>query len=927
MKRYLYAIMGMALFIAMIMPAFAPITEPSNTAKQIATFPADYEIKSFTASVDGDIGFNPNGNFKAKFTDKGVIFISSKSDDYKMGIKLPNQTAWSLDKDLPAKSISLNNSIFKFIWKVEDRDKIKNVIIVKNRPTKDIFEFPLVISGNLTLRQEIDDSIWVVNILTNESIFEIERLTAVDANMKKVGIRWNLTKGRLFMQLNKTDWNNAVYPVTIDPTVIDSDWGVWSNNQFGIWTSQDANGDHWVMWGELTGGDLYTFVNRQISGVWQTKAYVIGAGIGPVNMRGASGSGTWNADRTKLYWRFRQQSADSFYFTVLTNLTLWNASSGGWKQNDESTDGGSQINSTISFTMWQDKIVRDSAGNLFTSGAKDSQGYIVFKRQAASPFTWTGQTITGSMSSRGIDIAVDSSDFIHVIYDTPTVVNYKKATSASDISSLAGVSATQIMSIGAASYEVNIMEQTAGKMLAVATVGASTTMYWNYYNGTAWTQGMGGSTVGLGGRTSNKIGAGEYGQLTRDGAGNMYFTFWKNSTAYQILKWDGAVWSNHTSFGMGASNAGGEPSLDMAIPTTAETAGIVYLNMSGTDSLYFDTFSVSAASGDTTAPQYNNNASSFANGTEYVLNRNWGFQINGTFDAKNMIFEANFNNTGALNYTVNNGTADIFFVNFTNILAGTYAYRWYMNDTNTNWNSTANVTYVIIDAIPPTTTIPQWFNESFSLANNTAYNQSNVFGFRINWITLNSSYSVSDVIFETNLTGSALNHTNNSGIPFVQNISDTWYINFTQTQTAGNGTYYYKWHARSSFNNTYNSTDIATYLIGAGLIDIESGIYIMISGFSFIMAFMFFGIGKEEWLKQLKILFLGLCGSFIALELGILYRLAKTDSAYSSISTIMSNVSMAWMVVFTLGIFLLFIYGIKYALELYLPKKKGFKDE
>jgi len=99
------------------------------------------------------------------------------------------------------------------------------------------------------------------------------------------------------------------------------------------------------------------------------------------------------------------------------------------------------------------------------------------------------------------------------------------------------------------------------------------------------------------------------------------------------------------------------------------------------------------------APIYSDNKTSVPNGTAYSPTTNYGFQINWTDPEKsiaNATFWSDFNSTG--NITVYNFTKDIFYINFTDIPAGTYYYKWYGNDTAGNENATDNMSYTIVRA-------------------------------------------------------------------------------------------------------------------------------------------------------------------------------------------------------------------------------------
>lgn len=381
------------------------------------------------------------------------------------------------------------------------------------------------------------------------------------------------------------------------PTVIDNDGGLYTvNNQFMTWVSQDANGDSWAIWGEFLGSVNQVWINRQVSGVWQTKQRLFGAAGGLAGAYNAAyAAGAWNSTRTKLYVRVMRSSSATLYITICTNLADWSVA-GGWFQNDEVTNGADQISATTS-TVQHFGLVRDSAGNLYTGSELDSTRAVKVFKRLASTKVWSEATADTSGSVvRGMGICVDSSDFIHVVHDDSTIVEYVKSTNASDIT--AWSAPVQVIGGNATTTTgTEIIEEANGKFVVVCFVAASTVMKWNYWNGSSWTQGTTGSTTGLGGRTAAKSGALEPLTIAADGANNVYFIFLDTTAQYQMVKFNGTGWDDHVAFNPGAGDASSEPVPDQDIPSTATTAGVLYYDLAGgaADNLVFDTFAVSAA--------------------------------------------------------------------------------------------------------------------------------------------------------------------------------------------------------------------------------------------------------------------------------------------------------------------------------------------
>ncbi len=168
---------------------------------------------------------------------------------------------------------------------------------------------------------------------------------------------------------------------------------------------------------------------------------------------------------------------------------------------------------------------------------------------------------------------------------------------------------------------------------------------------------------------------------------------------------------------------------------------------------------------DITSPIYSDNTTSVANGTVYDSSTNYGFQINWTddigFNAATFWTDLNF--TGGANFTTTNDSAggpDVWYINFTNIGAGTYSYQWFGNDTAGNQNSTNSITYIIEKAA---SNISLFINENegnASITNNTAVN-----------ITVVNNVSGTIVSMTTNRTG----WSNSSGATPYINTSEMMY--------------------------------------------------------------------------------------------------------------------------------------------------------
>ncbi len=118
-----------------------------------------------------------------------------------------------------------------------------------------------------------------------------------------------------------------------------------------------------------------------------------------------------------------------------------------------------------------------------------------------------------------------------------------------------------------------------------------------------------------------------------------------------------------------------------------------------------DASGATSCSGDftiTQRPRFNSASTSVANNTFYAPNRNYGFQINWTddFGVNTVFLENNFTtqNSTLINSSAScSGTAidKICTVNFTDLKADGYQYRWIANDTNNTFNFTSTAVYSV----------------------------------------------------------------------------------------------------------------------------------------------------------------------------------------------------------------------------------------
>ncbi|MFH0889530.1 MAG: hypothetical protein V1836_00090, partial [Candidatus Aenigmatarchaeota archaeon] len=220
------------------------------------------------------------------------------------------------------------------------------------------------------------------------------------------------------------------------------------------------------------------------------------------------------------------------------------------------------------------------------------------------------------------------------------------------------------------------------------------------------------------------------------------------------------------------------------------------------------------------APLYAKNTTPL-NGLQYNSIRNHSFEVNWTQTTnpfKNVSFETNI--TGTLtNYSfattprivIANAatTTEMYYINFTNIAAGNYSYRWFANDTDGTTNFTNGV--LIYKVLQNTTPQRPLYSSNTTPLNGFQYNPLRNHSFEVNWTKGDSS--IQNVSFETNITGTLKNYSFATfpkiAIINAATTTEMYYINFTGI-SAGN--YSFRWIANST--DTKNYTDSTNFTSG-----------------------------------------------------------------------------------------------------------------
>jgi len=197
-------------------------------------------------------------------------------------------------------------------------------------------------------------------------------------------------------------------------------------------------------------------------------------------------------------------------------------------------------------------------------------------------------------------------------------------------------------------------------------------------------------------------------------------------------------------------------------------------------------------------PFWSQISTSIVSGLQYSPGKNYGFEINwtdsdlGFSGISKVLFETDF--SGILkNYTdtdtpaVNNNTQGIYWISFTDLKAGTYVFKWYANDTNNDFNSTDQQTYIIAK------NSSGYLNLTLNRTeNNRSYNQYTNANFTV-YLNLTGK----TVYLNSNYTGWSLQSNSTSVIYNITNLSSLGFFNLTaywdgdENYTSSSKTYFF----------------------------------------------------------------------------------------------------------------------------------------
>src|SRR3989344_9016049 len=262
-------------------------------------------------------------------------------------------------------------------------------------------------------------------------------------------------------------------------------------------------------------------------------------------------------------------------------------------------------------------------------------------------------------------------------------------------------------------------------------------------------------------------------------------------------------------------------------------------------------------------PRFNTNMTSSPNNTQYLPNGNYGFQINWTDNAgiNTTLFETNFN-ASLKNFTVGcagTQTNKLCTINFTDLKAGNYQYRWYANDTINLFNNTGIIYYSVSKN---TTNMKLWLNDSESDRSYIRYTYAN--------FTAQLDLPNRIINMTSNMTGFSAQNSTTSVIYNTTNMTQLGVFNMTawfdgnENYTSASRT----WHATvitsdttppqyssNSTNNTLGGSPIEFMLRWADQVDLSKYIFSFDNGTGTFVndtALTFLGAGIVDWSNATK---------------------------------------------------------------------------
>jgi len=329
---------------------------------------------------------------------------------------------------------------------------------------------------------------------------------------------------------------------------------------------------------------------------------------------------------------------------------------------------------------------------------------------------------------------------------------------------------------------------------------------------------------------------------------------------------------------------------------------------------YYNMFSFSEGNeetqgggGDTTPPTWSNNKTSPNSPVTYSSGANYQFNVTVTDDTEMDKVFLEFDGT---NYTMSNQSSEYYYT-LSDLAAGSYSFKYYMNDTSDNWNTSDSWTYTINKASSVINLLLNGTDGDVSYLNQSYANFT---------VTL-------DIGFNVNLTTNMTNWADQLNKPEpYENISliecsiNNTYYNITgwwdgnQNYTSSVETHYAKCYEGATTTTTTTTTSTTTTTTIPASSDPctadSEGANIVIPLGLILIAFVFGYLAmNSKGSPFLQSLFFGACLIFLLIAVSVLQRLGEGCS-YSSETMDILKKSYGALVIFTISFVIYFVVNL-----------------
>ena len=505
---------------------------------------------------------------------------------------------WVLSQNAPTKQILLTHATLPIVfkWKVLDSKTLKNDIIMASDPGVYSYQFTPLLPANTHLEINAEGDVEMIDDLipANLVISRLKKPTAKDANNDPVGAAWRIAGGNLFLDLDPAGMGAAVYPVTVDPTVISSG-GTF--NSVGEVVVQDSAGFYYVIWVQNPGAGGDVKIRSSRDAFASTVTLLASGGGGIIDAAAfASHELTMSIFGGNLHLVVMQSTTGAIFHSICNDLPNWNLAA-SWKQSDTTTQGKTAVGLSIGASPDSDV---DDDGSLYVIHAFIPLTSLRIKKWHFSTHVWTEATPPSGGLPRVPSVTVTKDGFLHIVAgDLPAGEAFYSKSSVAK--SIAGGFSAQVEIITQPSGSLipfsGVAERGDNQIVAFSEEPSTGNVGWNYSadSGATWLHGTGaasGSSTGLSVvGTPWTVGS----CMGRSAAKEAYLIIITSGSVYTVLKFTGTTWISHFTISVGSGDTENAPKIENRMPA-GTLMGVVYIDLQGggADELTFDTFTPTA---------------------------------------------------------------------------------------------------------------------------------------------------------------------------------------------------------------------------------------------------------------------------------------------------------------------------------------------